>query len=87
MDNIIVNMSIRTEPVDPIKLYVDVYTSETIHWKNWNHLFKMAFAFCEANDCHLHKMAKMKTGLGFTMSIFVKRRLGPPMRNNPMEKA
>jgi hypothetical protein len=67
---------------DPLKAFVKFDLWEEMEGKNYHPFTNLAHGFAKANDCLLERVHRGESSL--TLEVLLKRRIGPPMRVNPL---
>lgn len=71
--------------IDPLKKKVFFKLHEELSSGDYHPLCRLAHGFALANDCILERVHKTQDSL--QLDVLLKRRLGPPMRKNPLESS
>lgn len=67
---------------DPLKAFVKFDLHEDLSGKDYHPFTNLAHGFAKANDCLLERVHRGESSL--TLEVLLKRRIGPPMRVNPL---
>ena len=79
-----VQVTVRDEPSDPLKKYVDLKFGDAISGKDYNPIQTLAHAFAKKNDCVVFRIRRIEGTL--SLEVGTKTRLGRTMDKNPFEE-
>lgn len=74
------------DEVDPLKKYVHLIMGEDIGKKDWNPIQVMIHSWAKINDCAIFNIKRQDKGRRLILETTIKRRFGPTMDKNPLDK-